>query len=65
MENEKTRTKSYYQANKEKLLRRSHEYYRNLPEDEKLKAEIVLTLQISICQTQYRKKKRMYEILLL
>ena len=38
MENEKTRTKSYYQANKEKLLRRSHEYYRNLPEDEKIKS---------------------------
>ena len=37
MENKKTSAKTYYQINKEKLQKRSREYYRNLFEDEDFK----------------------------
>ena len=37
MENKKTRSKSYYQANKEKLQKVSCEYYRNLFQDKKFR----------------------------
>ena len=37
MENQKTKAKNYYQGKKEKLQERSREYYRYLPEDEKIK----------------------------
>ena len=37
MENQKTKAKNYYQCKKEKLKERSQEYYRNLPEDGKIK----------------------------
>ena len=34
MEDKKTKTKNYFQANIEKLQKRSREYYRNLSEAE-------------------------------
>ena len=37
MENKKTKAKNYYQANKEKLQKRSWEYYTNISKDGKIK----------------------------
>ena len=37
MKDNKTKTKKYYEINKEKLQQRSQKYYKNLPEDEKIK----------------------------
>ena len=37
MENKKTKAKSYYQANKEKLQKKTRKCHRNLSEDEKIK----------------------------
>ena len=37
MENNKTKAKSYYQANKEKLQKKTRKCHRNLSEDEKIK----------------------------
>ena len=34
---QKSKSKTYYQANKEKLQKRLREYHRNLLEDEKIK----------------------------
>ena len=49
MENKKTRAKDYYQAKlQDKLQKRSREYHRNLSEDENLKREIMLTIEIKI-----------------
>lgn len=53
-ESEKEKTKNYYQINKEKLKKpeKLRESYRNLLEEEKLKKEIMLTLETEIRQTQ-------------
>ena len=50
MENKKTRAKDYYQAKlQDKLQKRSREKdHRNLSEDENLKREIMLTIEIKI-----------------
>ena len=40
MENKKAKAKKYHQTNKEKLQERSWEYYRNLPEDEKIRKKL-------------------------
>ena len=37
MKNKKAKTKNYFSTNNEKIQERSREYYRNLPEDEKIK----------------------------
>ena len=37
MKNKKTKTKNYFSTNNEKIQERSRKYYRNLPEDEKIK----------------------------
>ena len=66
MENKKARAEIQYHPNKEKLQKRSREFYINLSEDEKIKKKIViLTLEIKKCQTQIEGRKRIYEKLLL
>ena len=58
MENKKTKAKNYYQANKEKLQKRSRKYYRNFSEEEKIKREIMLTIKIEIWQVKVEKEKK-------
>ena len=59
MENKKTRAKDYYQAKlQDKLQKRSREYHRNLSEDENLKREIMLTIEIKIWQMKIEKEKK-------
>ena len=42
-----------------KITKKStREYYRNLIEEEKLKKEIMLTLELKICRTQDREIKK-------
>ena len=45
MVNKKAKAKNYYPANKEKILKRSRAYYRNISEDEKNKKEFMLILE--------------------
>ena len=59
MQNKKTAI-NCYQAYKEKLQKRSPEYYRNLSKDEKLKKEIILTVKIKMFQTEIEKEKKEY-----
>ena len=58
MENKKTKAKNYYQANKEKLQKRSRKYYRNFSEEEKIKREIMLTIKTKIWQAKVEKEKK-------
>ena len=60
MENKKTRAKDYYQAKlQDKLQKRSREKdHRNLSEDENLKREIMLTIEIKIWQMKIEKEKK-------
>ena len=59
MENKKTRAKDYYQAKlQDKLQKISREYHRNLSEDENLKREIMLTIEIKIWQMKIEKEKK-------
>ena len=41
----------------EKIQKGLPEYYRNLPEVEKLKKEIILTIEIKLCQMWIEKKE--------
>lgn len=56
MENKKTKTKKHYLFNKEKLQKRSREYYGVLTMLEK--KHIILTLEIKICPMQIKKEKK-------
>ena len=59
MENKKTKAKSYYQANKEKLQKKTRKCHRNLSEDEKIKKkkEVMLTIETKIKKMKIEKKK--------
>ena len=65
MNDKKTKAKIYFQANIEKLQKRSREYYRNLSEAEKIKKRNYTNIRTKKCQTQIEKKKRIYAKLLL
>ena len=54
----KTKAKTYYQANKEKMQKRSRDYNGNLPENEKVKKAIILTIKIKICHMFIEKKEK-------
>ena len=43
------------------MQKRSREYYRNLPEDEKIKKAIILMIEIKICHTLIAKKEKKKE----
>ena len=58
----KTKRKEYYQGNKEKMQKRLREYNKNLSEDEENYAKI---MNKNILDTNRKKKKRIYEKLLL
>ena len=57
MNDKKTKAKIYFQANIEKLQKRSREYYRKLSEAEKIKKRNYTNIRTKKCQTQIEKKK--------
>ena len=65
MENKKTKAKYYYQTNK-RTSRKIMKNHRDLSDDEKkLRKDIMLPIEIKICQIKIEKKKIKYEKLLL
>ena len=56
-ENEKEKARKCCLINKEKLKKRLRKHHRNLSYEDKIKKEIMLTLEIKIYQTQIEKKK--------
>ena len=65
MNNKKTKAKIYFQANIEKLQKRSREYYRNLSEAEKIKKRNYTNIRTKNMSDADREKKRIYAKLLL
>ena len=57
MENKKTKAKDYYQTNK-RTSRKIMKNHRDLSDDEKkLRKDIMLPIEIKICQIKIEKKK--------
>ena len=65
MNDKKTKAKIYFQANIEKLQKRSREYYRNLSEAEKTKKRNYTNIRTKNMSDADREKKRIYAKLLL
>ena len=65
MNDKKTKAKIYFQANIEKLQKRSREYYRNLSEAEKIKKRNYTNIRTKNMSNADREKKRIYAKLLL
>ena len=65
MNDKKTKAKIYFQANIEKLQKRSREYYRNLSEAEKIKKRNYANIRTKNMSDADREKKRIYAKLLL
>ena len=65
MNDKKTKAKIYFQANIEKLQKRSREYYRNLYEAEKIKKRNYTNIRTKTMSDADREKKRIYAKLLL
>ena len=65
MVNKKAKAKNSYPTNKEKILKRSRAFYRNISEDEKNKKEFMLILEYKYIRRRQRRKKGIYEKLLL
>ena len=65
MNDKKTKAKIYFQANIEKLQKRSREYYRNLSEAEKIKKRNYTNIRTTNMSDADREKKRIYAKLLL
>ena len=65
MNDKKTKAKIYFQANIEKLQKRSREYYRNLSEAEKIKKRNYTNIRTKNMSDADREKKRTYAKLLL
>ena len=64
----KVKQKNYYQAKKEKLLKRLQRYYRNLTEkekkiikNEKKEKEIMLTLEIKMLHMHGERRKKWWK----
>ena len=65
MNDKETKAKIYFQANIEKLQKRSREYYRNLSEAEKIKKRNYTNIRTKNMSDADREKKRIYAKLLL
>ena len=63
MENKKTKAKYYYQTNK-RTSRKIMKNHRDLSDDEKkLRKDIMLPIEIKICQIKIEKKNKIWEII--
>ena len=58
MKNQKAKAKNYCEGKKEKLQERLPDYYRNLPENGKIRKEIMLTMEIKTCQKKKEKERK-------
>ena len=59
MEIKQARSKDYYHANKKKLQNISHEYYKNLYEDEKIKTRNNSKITLKSIYVRRREKGKM------